>query len=59
MLKGFVRLFDKIDPLTGQTVFDTLTSLLEEEGAGKQLFLTGHSLGGSIAVTFAMLLSAR
>jgi hypothetical protein len=59
MLKGFVKLFDKIDIVTGATVFDTLASILEGEGAGKDLFLTGHSLGGIIAVTFAMLLVAR
>ena len=59
MLKGFVKLFDKIDPLTGGTLFETLATILEKRGGGKELYLTGHSLGGSIALTFAMLLATR
>jgi alpha-beta hydrolase superfamily lysophospholipase len=48
------------DPQTlNGTVLDRLMNMMATEGAGKQIFLCGHSMGGALASFLALLLTAR
>lgn len=59
MMKGFVRAFDQPLARSKRTAYETLKKIIADLPNTSELFLTGHSLGGAIAVVFAMLLSAR
>jgi thioesterase domain-containing protein len=57
---GFYRGLMQPDPAKpDQTVFHRIADILKEQPEGVPLYLTGHSLGGALAVTFAALIAAR
>ncbi len=58
-MKGFVAAFDKIEVRSQRTAYEALKTLIADSSDASEVFLTGHSLGGAIAVVFAMLLSIR
>lgn len=43
----------------GSTLFERLVAALEEHAEGRVIYLTGHSLGGALAVVFAQALHAE
>ena len=59
MMKGFVTAFDKKEGRSQKTAYEILKTMIADSPDASEVFLTGHSLGGAIAVVFAMLLSAR
>ncbi|KAK9829422.1 hypothetical protein WJX72_005758 [[Myrmecia] bisecta] len=57
---GFLRgLFQTAPHHPKQFIYGRLVELLQSQGAGKKLYITGHSLGGALACVFAQTLQAR
>lgn len=59
MMKGFVEAFDKTQEGSQKSAYEVLKTIIADLPNASELFLTGHSLGGAIAVVFAMLLAVR
>lgn len=59
MTDGMVRGLEQ-PTATGSSVFTELQELLSQQSVHRgAIYLTGHSLGGALAIAFAQLLSVR
>eukprot|EP00884_Botryococcus_braunii_P008023 jgi/Botrbrau1/17221/Bobra.0799s0004.1 len=54
---GLMRGLGQANPYEpSETIFNTLIESLRSDGAGKQIFVCGHSLGGGLSALFSLLL---